>query len=421
MATKYYQLEYVNQFHCDGQKCSAKCCKGWNVFVDKNTYKKYSRLKPKSEAQEITRHMTKIDRGGMEKYVIKHTENGSCPFLTEDKFCDIQKKYDEDFLPKVCFTYPRNVYDFKDFLEVSLSLSCPVAAELILLSTGSLKLEEVELPEKSYNKISVEFDDLPKIFTQKVVKIHETAIAILQERNFTIDQRLMLLGFYCEKLNELLTNNRIFEINKVNANYQNSEFLQEQFKEKSTQIKFKPREYILTILGLLESLYGTKSGNVPTEEDKKILDAIIATLKLEVDENHQVNIDKLAQNYVDLNEERKNFVDKFSTIFENYLVNEFFTNLYPFKFAGGVSFNYGVFVTIYKMLELATFSMAKQNNSTEQDLIHQISRYAQNTDHNPNYIGKILEHLKNKKSDAGILQSLLQKNIVRMTQNILQV
>lgn len=409
MATKYYQLDYVSRFHCDAQKCSQNCCTAnWNIFVDKDTYEKYSCWESESGAKELIGNIEKVKIGDVEKYVMKRDKNSACPFLNEDGICSIQRKHGEDFLPNICFTYPRNVYDFKDFLEVSLSLSCPVAAELVLSEKEPLKIEEISAEEKRYNKISVEFDDLPQSFTSKMIPIQETAISILQRREMTIDQRLLVLGLYFEKLNRILTRGLIDDTDKVVSDYRSSDFVKKTLAGMSNVINFSPRQHIITMLGLLESLYGMESGGIQTAEDRKFLEAVINTIKLKVDENNQTNVIALVQNYSDLKEERKNFIEKFSTIFENYLVNECFTNLYPFKFAGGLTFNYCVFVTIYKMLELVTFSVAKQHNSSEQDLIQQMIWYAQNTDHNPIYIRKILDQLQGQNDIVRIMQNMLQ-------------
>ena len=43
----------------------------------------------------------------------------------------------------------------------------------------------------------------------------------------------------------------------------------------------------------------------------------------------------------------------FSTVLENYLVNEFFMRLYPCAFRGDEKFNCRVFVTVYRAIEFA--------------------------------------------------------------------
>ena len=69
----YFQPEYVGKFKCDGSKCDARCCKGWTITIDAATYKKYSRIKPKSIAKEITSCMKFDSERGA--YVVTLAEN----------------------------------------------------------------------------------------------------------------------------------------------------------------------------------------------------------------------------------------------------------------------------------------------------------------------------------------------------------
>ena len=118
----YFQPEYVGKFKCDGSKCDARCCKDWSIFIDEATYKKYP--------PEVTKH---IEFNSERKtYVVKLNEKFFCPMLTENNLCSLQLKYGEDFLCSTCATYPRYTRDFEKFFERSLTLTCPVAAEMIL-------------------------------------------------------------------------------------------------------------------------------------------------------------------------------------------------------------------------------------------------------------------------------------------------
>ena len=146
----YFQPEYVSKFKCDGAKCNARCCKNWGIFIDKASYKKYSQL---ADAQEIIPHMK--FNSERDEYLITLTENFSCPFLTENNLCRLQRDYGEEFLSKTCAIYPRYIYNLKKFFECTLNLTCPVAAKLILFQDEPMKFEFVEVPEKiQCNKVA---------------------------------------------------------------------------------------------------------------------------------------------------------------------------------------------------------------------------------------------------------------------------
>lgn len=407
---EYFQPEYVKKFQCDGQTCSDNCCKkGWLIFIDKKTYKKYSHLKPKSVAKEILLHIKKNNLPIEGDYLLRLDKDNKCPFLTEDNLCGIQRKYGEDFLSETCRTYPRTTWNIGKIYERSLTLTCPAAAKLILLEKDPLKFEKIEVPEEIHNP--KQFQISPKILPPQIldyfVSIQETSIRILQERSLTIDRRLLMLGLYCDRLDELLETGINYEIPKVNPSYQDTAFLQEQAAQLSVVLKFDVQNYIKAMLGILETLYGKR--NEQTPEDRKFIDAVTNMLKIETDEENQTSINEIAQNYLALSEKRQKFLAQFETIFENYLVNEFFLNLYPLRANAVTVFNFGLFVAIYKMLELLTFAIATENeNFTESELVEMMSWYANNIDHKAQYFQKILDYLQSQKDVVDIMQSMLQ-------------
>ena len=406
---EFFQPEYFNLFKCDGQKCNAHCCRKWRIDIDKKTYKKYSHLKPKSTAKEIIRHI--IKREGIEEYAIKLNENLSCPFLTEDNWCKIQREYGEDFLSSTCKTYPRRIWDFGFFIECSLTLTCPIVAEMVLLSKEPLKFEKGVVSEKnlkSLKNLTVFDRKVPDELYTKCISIQETAISILQERNLTIDQRLMMLGLYIDKTDDLWANvSLIDDIDKVNAIYQKSDFLLQQADQFSQVIKFNGHNYIKSMLEILQVLYG--EANSQDLEDQKMLEVFQDFFQIKPNDQNELEINPLVIKYSKLKEERQNFTNKFSTIFENYLVNEFFLNVYPFKIQNtSMTYSYSLFVTIYKILELLTFASAMKNNSTEEDLVKEIMWYVSKMDHNLNYAPKIHDYLRDKSDMVEVMQNMLQ-------------
>ncbi len=401
---KYFQPEYVSKFKCDGQACSARCCRNWNISIDKKTYKKYSHLKPKSVAREITRQITTNDE--LKSYSIKLDENKNCPFLTEDNLCGIRLKYGKDFLSESCATYPQVTWHIEDFYENSLTLTCPVAANLILLSKEPMKFEKIEVPKKLHKSV-IPQNLLPENIRKCFLTIQETQIKILQERSLTIDQRLLMLGLYFDKIDELFRNERTVDFEKLSPIYQSQSFLQEQSAQFSAVLTFNAHEHMRIMLDIFEKLYSDE--NAKMSADRKFLDDVINALKIKLDENNTVKISSVAENYLALGEERQKILSRFGTIFENYLVNELFVNLYPFRFNDRTFLNYGVFVTIYKMLELFTLSISIANEQLdESELVKIIGWHVNNTEHNLKYIKIIQEHFEDKENLLEIMQSMLQ-------------
>lgn len=116
--------DYYKDFRCSAGDCPDTCCGGWKISIDNKTWKKY-----KGQKGELGRKM----RGSLDKkercFVLK---NGFCPFLNEDRLCSIQMQMGERYLCRTCRDYPRHMEVYDGLKEVSLSLSCPEAAKIIL-------------------------------------------------------------------------------------------------------------------------------------------------------------------------------------------------------------------------------------------------------------------------------------------------
>ncbi|MBQ7199473.1 MAG: flagellin lysine-N-methylase, partial [Selenomonadaceae bacterium] len=122
----YLQPKYVSDFQCDGKICPKNCCKrNWKISIDAETYKKYLRVE--SPEHELTRHIVKND----EEYFIQQID-GACPFLNSDGLCSIQLERGEENISQICRSYPRQLYKFGGLIERSLTLTCPLAANLVL-------------------------------------------------------------------------------------------------------------------------------------------------------------------------------------------------------------------------------------------------------------------------------------------------
>lgn len=87
---KLIQPKYFKYFKCDGQRCGAKCCKAWNIDIDKNTYKKYAQIE--SDEKEIT---SKIKYNEEKKY------RGGWYSLTKTRIAHFLRK-------KICAIYRKN-------------------------------------------------------------------------------------------------------------------------------------------------------------------------------------------------------------------------------------------------------------------------------------------------------------------------
>ena len=116
---------YYKKFECTADKCPDTCCAGWQIVIDEETLEKYHKF----EGAFGNRLANSIDwREG----VFKQYEDKRCAFLDENNLCDIYTEAGPEMFCRTCKSYPRHFEEFENVREISLAMSCPEAAKLIL-------------------------------------------------------------------------------------------------------------------------------------------------------------------------------------------------------------------------------------------------------------------------------------------------
>ena len=408
---KYFQPAYVKKFKCDGSKCEASCCKYWIIDIDKASYEAYEKIE--SEEKEITSKMKYFEE--RKGYVALLNKDYACCCLTEDNLCMIQKNYGEKYLSITCQTYPRSVCKMGDIYERSLSVTCPVVAELALLPKDVMEFEIVEEPVNKESKVRTHLSVAQPAIIPHIFKIQSTAISILQERNLTLDQRLAVLGFFLDRVDEITATPRFYEVTRLAEIYTQKGFIAENILPLLAEIKFNPKDFVKILIGgVLQTLYGEE--NAP----RKVFEVVIFdavqntleqnTLELTPDEDGTVSVNDTAEKYMSLNSRREEFIQRYGTILENYLVNEFFMHFYPWRLTDkNILHNYGIFIATYKIVELFTFSMAQKYSTVdESEVVKVITQISISIDNSTPYIKKISAEMDNIGDTLKIISTFLQ-------------
>ena len=370
----YFQPQYFGEFVCDASKCNDNCCKKfWNIDIDKATYEKYSRLQPESLARAIIEHFD-YDAAN-DRYLLK---DHPCPFLNEKNLCRIQLEFGEKFLSPTCRTYPRVICYFGNFFGRSLALSCPVAAEMILFNPEPMSFELLTTAEDIFNhKVHVSQMHVDEKLLPHVIDIQVAMISILQERTLTIDQRLIVLGFFLDRLDELSGAFDETALTKLLAAYESKKFLVEQVPLMIQSTNFSAKNF----------------------------SDVMTTIAAQIPES-VIPLAKLAAGCEKLGNFKKIFATEHATFFENFLVNEIFQNRYPWQFAGSITTNFGLFAAKYKIFELMILATAVGGNGGKADIIRAVGHYTNHLNHVEEYQRRIFFSLQD--SDAfGLINSLL--------------
>ena len=195
MKQKVCVPSYWEQFNCIASKCEETCCAGWYIAIDEAAYKKYKKVKDPQMKKRLDKELV-ARKGSVSKECVAKIKlkNNRCAFLAKDNLCDIYRNLGENYLSETCRVYPRNVNEVYGKLELSLTLSCPEAARLILSATSITFSEEEDrfhLPVVG-GKLEGQSGKL-KHFEQGIIGIRKQLIAILQERELPFASRWQCL------------------------------------------------------------------------------------------------------------------------------------------------------------------------------------------------------------------------------------
>ncbi len=337
---------YIREFRCDGSTCKSRCCGDWRITVDEATLRKYSRMEPKEEGQEILSRI--IYRKPLQSFGIAMEKNGRCPFLGEDYLCSIQKRYGEEFISDICATYPRVFYQVGEVLEESLAVTCPVAEELILFSGKPIRFEKVSMPLPRRTQIA-QWTDKVASLGGMWLRIQEISLGILQDRKYPMDERFLRLLHLLDRLDCM-----------------------------------EPEDIPSRLEALADEAFPLTGGsNFSTAAHVRFLAGVFAKLyPMELTEGKIVSLQKCYEEASDtfLSELMKLYGDAM----ENYLVNEFFLRLYPFAFSGPLLYNGKIFIIGCKLVELSLIlaAFAHGGKLRKKEFLQCIARISERLDHN---------------------------------------
>lgn len=172
--------DYYKEFSCIAGDCPDTCCAGWQIMIDDKSLGKYRRLTGDFRAR--------LHNGIDWKDKTFRQYRRRCEFLNEDNLCDIYSEAGKDMLCHTCRTYPRHIEEFDGLREISLSLSCPEAARILLGMKHKVKFltTEKNFPEETYE----EFDYL--LFTA-LMDTRDYFLEIIQNRSTPMSLRLCKL------------------------------------------------------------------------------------------------------------------------------------------------------------------------------------------------------------------------------------
>lgn len=198
---KYLKPHFYDKFICTAGDCPDTCCSGWQIMIDEESLERYGK-----EAGEFGRHLrNSID---WEKECF-YQNNRRCAFLNEENLCDLYKALGPDALCDTCKSYPRHTEEYEGLRELSLSLSCPEAAKIILSCKEPVRFLEEETDEED------DFEEFDFMMFSQLEDTRDVLFSILQNRSISLTLRMEVCEQLAESYQICMEEQREFDIDNL--------------------------------------------------------------------------------------------------------------------------------------------------------------------------------------------------------------
>lgn len=343
---------YVGRFHCVGPECEDNCCAGWQVPLDKKTFRAYrnsnhpalrERFKQgisrqRSQPSDLNYGRVDLVPGTLE-----------CPMM-EDHLCAVQSNLDESHLSHTCFTYPRVSRNFGGQFEQGLQLSCPEAARHALLAEDAFEFEQ--------GTITVRMDVVNAVVSRHGIaldmmnELRIFCLKLMRTEGLALWQRLAVLGVFCESLSAALASGRQSTLPALLDNFVT---LVEQQGALEALADLPPNHAAQAMV--FATLWAGKTFAAPSPVQRKVVDAIASGLG--ADASGCVTGEQLVAAYGRGIGRLPEALAAAPHLLEHYLLNEMFSNLFPFDGADP----YASYLQLVSRFGLLRLMLAAQCNT----------------------------------------------------------
>lgn len=379
--------EYLQNFKCIGSNCEDTCCSGWNIPIDKATYKKYQ--KEKSQKLDILDNVKRNKKNASENNYaqIKLDSQCSCPFLNNESLCNIQLELGESFLSNTCQEYPRSYNLVDKVLEKSATLSCPEIARLALLNSQGIDFTKtVEEFEKNIPKVNKK---ITQTYSSNFELLREYIISVIQNREYNVEERLILVGIILNKIQKLYDSDKRDEISEVIEQYKTFYLNVSEVRQQLKSFNIENLDIHIKICEVLMK-YRTKLGIT----NKRYIECLTGmTEGLCLGEN--LETEDVKSNY---NLAKDKYFDDFNKnhhyLFENYLTHLMFQSAFPANHKN-IFDDYVMLVINYTLIKLHLIGMSQvEKEITVEMFIKCVQSFTKTMDHNHFYLKNVYRFLK---------------------------
>lgn len=252
-------------------------------------------------------------------------------------------------------------------------MTCPVAAEKALFRPHGMDIDVISSKADASWKLALQTDKMNKnTETKLAANVILGGLSILQNTNYTREQKMVILGLFLDKADELkLLSDGAEEISKLALFYNSAEF-KNQIAELFGNWEFYSTAHGQFLSGILSVL----------QEKKCFIDvSVIKEASWRYDENY-LKFNNLIE-------------EKYENVIDNYWQQEFLFHGFPFCLKGSFMHNYFAYLISYKIWEMYLYGYleALSGELKREKLLDLVARYSKKLDHINKYIEYLIEHI----------------------------
>ncbi|WJQ81123.1 flagellin lysine-N-methylase [Brevibacillus brevis] len=400
---------YLRAFSCIGSACEDTCCSGWRVDIDKSTYFKYNKVKDSEMKQLFSTHIKRNRTNPTEKTYAKIDvqAHAGCPMLNEEKLCKVQLQLGEDYLSNICMSYPRVSNIVNNVVERSATMSCPEAARLALLNPNKMEFDEIEEPLHTKHAMQgfINSNSISNKFAAYFWDLRIFSIRLMQNRNYELSDRLMILGIFFQNIQDLILDNKEADIPLI-INHYDTLIDQGSLNEILQTVPVEWTPQILLIKSLIDLRVTLGISNPRYLECHHALINGIGFTEETTIEDLTIRYQNAFSNYY------QPFMNTHHYILENYLVNHIFKNLFPLGNGMECMTDYIKLIVQYGIIKMYLVGMAayyKESFNLEHVILC-IQSIAKTIEHNDSFSKLALEVLKANDFHSLAGMAILVKN-----------
>ena len=196
---RYTVPDYYKKFSCLADRCPATCCAGWQIVIDRKSLDRYRR------AEGTFGNRIRNSVNWKEETFLQY-EDKRCAFLNEDNLCDMHIEAGPEMMCATCRKYPRHIEEFENEREITLSMSCPAVAEMILGKKTPVQMLTAE-DDKEEEEENFDF-----FLYSALQDTRSELIKILQNRKLPVHLRMAEALVLAHDVQNRINTERIFEI-----------------------------------------------------------------------------------------------------------------------------------------------------------------------------------------------------------------